>query len=285
MAVSFKTILVPVDFSENTDVAVKKALELADPDQCVIHLLHVLQLPAVAYISVGQTVIENSNRATCEADAKRKLRQWQEAMTDRASNTCVRTHLVQGEQIQKAIIRKANELAADLVVIGKKSTHPWLPFRNTVRTCQVARKAGCAVLTVKPGALHHKVKTLVVPVTNQVPLHKLEAIQAIGRNFRIRIHLVTFVNEAHVPESFSASSLLQVYQWLKTAVQCPVEYTVLHGASKPKAVLLYAEKIDADLLLLHPVSETRIRWPDTHLSDVLSPASKVQVLLVQPALS
>ena len=37
---SFKNILIPVDLAENTEVAVKKGLELADHDT-VIHLLHV----------------------------------------------------------------------------------------------------------------------------------------------------------------------------------------------------------------------------------------------------
>ena len=37
---SFKNILIPVDLAGNTDVAVKKGLELADKDT-IIHLLHV----------------------------------------------------------------------------------------------------------------------------------------------------------------------------------------------------------------------------------------------------
>jgi hypothetical protein len=192
---------------------------------------------------------------------------------------------VRDQQIQKAIINKAKEVNADLVVIGKKKAHPWLPALNTVIPNQISKKSGCAVLTVKQGAMNSKIKTLVVPVTDNVPHHKMDAIQAIGKKFRIKIHLVTFLNDAHVPEQFSASSLLQIYQWLKTAVHCPVEYTVLHGASKTKAILSYAEKIGADVLLVHPVSETKIGWRNTHISDVLPSASKVQVLMVQQPVS
>jgi nucleotide-binding universal stress UspA family protein len=42
MPFSFKTILVPVDFSINTEVAVNKALEVADKEGATIHLMHVL---------------------------------------------------------------------------------------------------------------------------------------------------------------------------------------------------------------------------------------------------
>ena len=41
MSFSFKTILVPVDFSINTEVAINKAVEVADKDGANIHLLHI----------------------------------------------------------------------------------------------------------------------------------------------------------------------------------------------------------------------------------------------------
>ena len=43
MQSGFKTILIPVDFTINTEIAVKKALEVADINEATIHLLHVLQ--------------------------------------------------------------------------------------------------------------------------------------------------------------------------------------------------------------------------------------------------
>jgi len=47
----FRTILLPVDFEINTEMAVKKALELSDPGQTVIHLFHV-QKPAMPWSSI-----------------------------------------------------------------------------------------------------------------------------------------------------------------------------------------------------------------------------------------
>jgi nucleotide-binding universal stress UspA family protein len=44
----FRTILLPVDFEINTEMAVKKALELSDPGQTVIHLFHV-QKPSMPW--------------------------------------------------------------------------------------------------------------------------------------------------------------------------------------------------------------------------------------------
>jgi hypothetical protein len=44
--------------------------------------------------------------------------------------------------------------------------------------------------------------------------------------------------------------------------------------------LQFAEKYDADILLLHNGAETKIGWPGKHIPDVIPPASKVQVLTV-----
>jgi hypothetical protein len=82
---------------------------------------------------------------------------------------------------------------------------------------------------------------------------------------------------------FNPSALLQVYQWLKTSIHCPVEYAVLEGQNKAKSILDYAEKVNADILLIHPESESRIGWLNKQISDVLPPASKIQVLTLQPA--
>jgi hypothetical protein len=43
-------------------------------------------------------------------------------------------------------------------------------------------------------------------------------------------------------------------------------------------LMLFAEKINADVLLLDTSSETKVGWMNRHISDILEPGSKVQVL-------
>jgi hypothetical protein len=198
------------------------------------------------------------------------------------SSIKVHTWIVSPDPVQEAIAEKAQQLGVDLIVIGKNSNHTWFPFLNTVSPSELAERTGIAVLTVKPGSLHNKIKTVLVPVTDQLTQNKIEAIGALCKKYKMKIYLVTFINGNNVPEGFSASPLLQVYQWLKNTLHCPVEYTVLHGTNKARSILAYAEKIKADVLLVHPQSETRIGWLNRHISDVLPSQSKVQVLTVQP---
>jgi nucleotide-binding universal stress UspA family protein len=271
---SFKTILVPVDFSINTEVAVRKALEVVDKFRGNIHLMHVTPQMKSNLI----TVVKKSYRDEPKLPAEQLLLEWKRTIVDSIPTINVGISLEHHSSIQMSIEKKALQLKADLVVVGKKSNHFWLPFLNTVLPNELCEVTGSAVLTVKPGSLHNKIRTLVVPITTEVPRSKMDAIAALSRKTSLKVYLVTFSNENNIPADFSASALLKVYQWLKESIHCQVEYSVLHGSNKAKALMLFAEKINADALLLDTSSETKVGWMNRHISDILEPGSKVQVL-------
>ncbi len=282
MSFSFKTILVPVDFSINTVVAVNKAVQVADSHGAVIHLVHLIQAPLYLNLTraiTSQDAIDRSGHLS----ASQKMDQWKSSIEQAMPGITVVPWIVMNASIRETIEKKAIELKADLIVIGKKNSHTWFPFLNTVVPGALAYETGAAVLTVKPGAMYNDIKTIVVPVSGTVPQHQLETLSVLVGKFKVKVHLVTYVEEGGWPAEEAASSLLKVYQWLQQSLNCPVQYSVLKGNNKAKALLQYAEKIDADMVLVDPSSETQTGWLNTHLSDLLPADSKMQVLSVQPA--
>lgn len=271
MLQSFKNIVVPVDFTLNTEVAINKTLELIDHEEALVHLLHVHR---------SGYSFKKEAHLNCE----KKLNEWKHAIEDEHPDITVRVHIQESSSIHNAIKTKAEKINADLIVIGQSSTHYWLPVLKTVLPMRLAQSTQIPVLTVKPGALHNKPKTVIVPIADEIPDIKINALELLCRKTRLNVHLVTFVGEKNVPSEFSASTLLQVYQWLKARLHCPVEYAVVHGSNKAKAILKYAEKNNADILLVYPKKETQLNWWNRHISDVLPADSKVQVLAVQPVI-
>lgn len=269
MMQSFKNILVPVDFTLNTEVAINKTLELIDDEGSTIHLLHV---------SRSGYPFKKAIHPDCE----KKLKEWKESIEDYHPSIVAKLSIEKSGSVQNVIKRKAEEIDADLIVIGQASTHYLLPVLKTVLPMRLAASIHVPVLTVKPGALGNRAKTIVVPVADDIADIKLHALELLCKKTRLNIHLVTFVDDKNVPSEFSASALLQMYQWLKAKLHCPVEYAVMHGANKAKAILQYAEKNNADILLVYPKKETQLSWWNQHISDVLPADSKVQVLAVQP---
>jgi len=278
MPFCFSTIVVPVDFSINSDVAINKALEMAE-EPAVLHLVHVMDH---ASFNLPVVKLKKTTHPAERTTARKMLQEWKQSIEDDFHEIEVRTWIVAASSCQQAIADKAKEVQADLIVIGKSSSHTWFPFLNTITSSTLSELTGIAVLTVKPGSLHNKIKTVVVPVTDHLAQNKIEVVAALCKRYKMKVYLVTFLNDDHVPEEFSASSLLQVYQWLKNTLHCSVEYAVLHGSNKARSILSYAETINADILLVNPKSETRMGWWNRQISDVLPSQSKVQVLTVQP---
>lgn len=262
----------PVDFTLNTEVAINKTLELVDHEESVIYLFHVVK----SGYSFSKRELP---------DHEKKLAQWKDTITDYYPMISVYTEIENATSVQKAIEGKAIHIGADLIVIGQTSTHYLLPVLKTVLPMRLATSMNIPVLTVKPGALRNKNKIVVMPIGDEIPEIKVHALELLCRTSRPNIHLVTFVTHNDVLPEVSASSLLKVYQSLKAKLHCPVEYAVIHGSNKAKAILHYAEKNNADILLVYPKKETQLSWWNQHIPDVLPADSKVQILAVQPAIN
>jgi hypothetical protein len=214
-----------------------------------------------------------------EHDQQTRLNQWKCFIEQESPSISVHYWITNSASVSHSIAKKAAQIDADLIVISKNKSHRLLPFLNTVRPCNIAITTGRTVFTVKPGALHHSIKTVVVPVNGNAPFHKMRAIEILHSKFRFKVLLVTFLNNHQKNDDFSSATLVQSFRWIKENIRCPVEYTVLHGQNRAKALLRYAELTGADLMLVDPSADTRTGWLDQQIPDVIPAASKIQLLL------
>lgn len=269
MKFAFNNILVPVDFTVNTEVAVAKALALTDPEGAMLHLLH------VRLNKVGMAALANEKELAATLD------RWQQLLEDCQPRLRVCWWIAHADSINAGIMHYAVNHGCNLVVIGKNRSNHWFRFTDTIVPRRVAAQTGIPVLTARPGALQTQVRTIVVPVTETLPLIKMAALSLLCARMHPTIHLVVFGTNATVSTQ-NAASLLQVYQWVRSHLHCPVAYALLDGSSRSRSLLRYAQKVDADLLLVYPEQETRVDIWNRHISDVLPAESKVQVLALLP---
>ena len=280
----FRKILIPVDFQINTDMAVKKAVEMAGSAATVIHLYHV-QKPRFSFNSIitflwsHKSILKNF----VNDEIHYKLSQWKESIETNYPNIKVVLSVEHSNRVQSSIIHKAKETKTDLIVIGKHSYHKWFTFLNTVSPNKIAKATSCPVLTFKPGSAFTKIRSIVVPIGTMVPRRKVDLIIALKEKFRINIHLVTVLSKKKNADDFSAYSLLETYRFLKETVQCPLSHEVLHGENIAQSTFDYAKNIKADMLLLEPELETKLSsFPQKHIIDEMKPSSKLQILSVLP---
>ncbi|HET7898884.1 MAG TPA: universal stress protein, partial [Flavisolibacter sp.] len=234
MLKTFKIVLIPVDFSVNTEVAVARALNLIGQDDATIYLLHVFR------------TFPFLNNTAAYSDCVKKLEEWKASLEEGRKKITVHSRLLESSSVQSGIRATADELRPDVIVIGQSGVHSHLLSLRKVSPMKLAKATGIPVLTAKPGSMPHKTKTVIVPVSDTLPASKMQALEVLCQHTKLNIHLITLVNDRSTPSEFSASTLLQMYQWLKTSLRCPVEYAVVHGSNKAKAILQYAEKTGAD---------------------------------------
>jgi nucleotide-binding universal stress UspA family protein len=270
---AFKKILLPVDFSINTEVAIKKAVDISYGKPATIYLLHVVRLPRHLFPSHVEKIAR---------DRMHKLMEWKQSIEESVDHVKVFCLLENALFVHECIISKAKKLEVDLVIIGKQSHHAVLPWFNTVYPSSISKRTSCAVLTVKPGSLRHKTRTVVMPISDFIPTNKLEIIEALSKRVKVKIHLVTVLSDSN-NNRFSSFVLQETMKLLTHQYQCAVEFKVLHGNNRARTILRYADEAGADMMLLNPGTETSVTsFPGVSVTDLLAPASKMQVLTVQP---
>jgi len=147
MSLTFRKILVPIDFSETAITALHYARELARQSAGELHLLHVLDDPmllAAWPIIAGGPAVETGEEGAAIREQLTSL------MTpeDRAQIT-TRVHLIVGDPTGLAISRYAVEGEFELIVMG---THGRGTLAHAVLGSvaeQVVRSAPCPVLTIR----------------------------------------------------------------------------------------------------------------------------------------
>lgn len=261
----FKNILVPVDLTVNTDAALCKATELASAAGTVLHLLHVL------------------NPADDKTAVAARLREIENIIKSRGVN--MQLHVHDQKKIEPAIISFAASLKPDIIIIGKTNHHSFFPSRNTVISASIVEETHCPVLTVNPFSSSSKMKAIVMPVSEFLPLKKITLLETFSSLVSLDVvHLLSVLMNDQKPDNHTNSALLQIMRSIRSRVKCRVQHTIVHSNNKAIATLAYAEEVGADTLLVSPEVETSITtWMYKKDSTNLhTPASRMQLLSVQP---
>lgn len=281
MATEFKNILIPVDFSINTEIAVKKAIELAKGNDTIVHLLHVV--PAIFSVLPVETFFpDDSFRNNNEVDrAGRKLVQWKNSIIEMFPDICIEIHLMKGYFIQQQITRLAKRIHPQLIIVGKHHHHNWFNFLNTVSPNKLAKITHCPVLIVRTGMLNGKIRSIVFPVQTFVPAQKIDMLITLATRYRAKVFLVILVNPSNEAPTPLYNAFIDTYRLLTTSINRPVDYEMVAETNVVKASIDFAESIKADMVLISPEPESRISLlTETQVSEVVKNQSRKNALHV-----
>lgn len=145
MTPDIKRILVPIDFSSNSRVALDYAYGLAGKFDAALHLIHVCEVPSMLTGSMDAYAMAYTDWSQRLGDeAERELEKLRPAL----AGVTVTTEVLFGNPA-RAIVAAIATSGADLIVMG---THGHGPLMQAVMGSvaeRVVRHADCPVLTVR----------------------------------------------------------------------------------------------------------------------------------------
>lgn len=144
----FRMILVPFDFSDHAREALERALDFAKRFDGAVQLLHVVAPPVLATPSLDPILMDFSGiRDSLFAS----LRELAEA-TEKRSSISIVARVVGGSNIADAIRATAEEISADLIVMGTHGRTGLAHLLVGSVTERTLRCAPCSVFTVRASA-------------------------------------------------------------------------------------------------------------------------------------
>ncbi|HET9277101.1 MAG TPA: universal stress protein, partial [Flavitalea sp.] len=204
---SFNSILVPVDFTINTLVAITKGIQLCEGPNPEMHLFHVRSAMdrgiLGGYRHLGSYF--NDEKEDRNFRLQQRLEEYLTLIRRSKNNINTSYRISYATTIEIAIAERAKDIGADLIVIGKNSQHSLFPFLNTVVPNRLAKRTGISVLTVKPGALSSTLKTVVVPLNSRYSEKKVNIINELKKKFYLNIRLLLIVERGDDPEKLQTS--------------------------------------------------------------------------------
>ena len=142
-----RTLLLAIDFSDTSSAAVDVAVEFAKRFSATLHVVHAFDLP-IPLVTPYEVAIPEAYLDQTRKVAAQKLAVVVKKVA--AQDVTVESHLAEAPAAP-AIARTAEEVGADLVVMG---THGHTGIKHLVLGSvaeRTLRLAPCSVLAVKPG--------------------------------------------------------------------------------------------------------------------------------------
>ncbi len=258
MSLAKNNILVPVDFSEQSLIALSQSYNLAREYKAELVLLYVIEEGGIItkFFSKEQ---HDDLKTKMEADLKKLADE-----TEKKSGVKV-TSLVAKGSVYEKIVEVADLLNATLIIMGTDGGDKGIKKRfigsNALRVVRMAKRA---VITI--GGKTHKVgcKNIVLPLDltkeTKQKVNKAIEVAKLGNGATVRVVSIMMSNDEFVVNRLTRQ-LGQVKAFIeKAGIECTAEIIKATKGENSLAehILDYSHKVEGDLIMIMTQQETDI---------------------------
>jgi len=275
-------ILVPIDFSEQSIIALKQSYNLARLTRSDILLIYVLD----------EDFIKSLEHIFSEKEYEDPVRDLVQAKLDKlAGDVHTETGVIVNTTIRKGkiyeeIVNVANEIDAKFIVMG---THGKIGLKKKFlgsNASRVIKEAHCPVITIKGKEHHYGCKKIVLPLDlSRETKEKVDKAIELAGFFGSAIYIVSVIES---DDEFLMNKITRQMNQVKEIIasgNIPVYTEFVKGGDIPEEIINYAEKIDADLIII--MTQQEINWTEMFIgfaAQKIIDESNIPVLSIRPQL-
>lgn len=238
-----KRILVPTDFSEHAEYALKVAAQIAKKNDSEIFLIHMLELPTAG------------NDAITSAHEIPELMLFKNAAIAKLDDLMSASYL-QGVQISKiiqfemafdGILKSGEEHNVDLVVMGSHGASGFQEMFIGSNTEKVVRNSEVPVLVIKNEDNDFSADNFVFASDFAEETKKpFEKVLSFAKKFNSHLHLVNI----NTPNNFKSTRVAQkiMDEFTESVDYKNVSTYIYNDINVEKGILHFAKSIDADII-------------------------------------
>ena len=277
----FNRILVPVDFTKYSKSAVEQAVDLGEEFQCKIILVHVVPfLPFSPIAFPGGYEPVTGNLATIEPEIRHQLEKVSEhARIYGAGRVSVDSFVLQGSW-NECIIQFANQNNVDVILIGQKGRVAG-KRKLLLDPDIIAEQTNLPVITVPSNRRITKLLSVVIPVTEFLPVRKLMygIFMAARNNATIKLLAVETTRTGSNTQYYLEKS----YSLIRENSKIVVETDIIRSNNVAEAIFEFSRLHSADLIIVNPGTQTRMRgFFSSILRNIIQRYSAPPVLTITP---
>ena len=282
MAATKNLILVPVDFSEQSLIALSQSYNLARLTRAEVTLIHVIDDGELTSLSFFLTA-KKENKKALEKSVNEKLAKVADDASKKSSGVKINTMVAYGK-IYEEINKAAKKLKCNFVVMGTNGSTGIKRFIGS-NALRVIRDAPCPVITIKGKKHRYGCKLILLPLDlTKETRQKVNKAVDLANHFGAAIRIVSVIT---TDDEFILNKLRRQMSQVKNFIDerdivCTTE--MINGDDVPESIMTYATKINADLIMIM-TQDREINWTERFIGSAAQEVingTDIPVLTIHP---
>ncbi len=276
-----RRILIPYDFSETADLALEHAVFMAKLHKAEIIVAHVIES-----FSFSTAISSAFGKSQSEFDEKitSSTNERLQALVDKLhhdSGMSV-TFRTENGKIYKKLVGIAEEVSADIIIMGTHGVSGFQDFLVGSNTYRVVMAAPCPVISVQVHAKKIGFKDIVLPIDNShASRQKVKHAVEIAKHYNSIVHVAGLMTMSDV--DLQRRFEIKIHQVASYLEEHEVAHTVkiFKTDSSPTTTLNYSSQINADLLIIMTDQEGSGIFMGNFAQQLIN-QSKIPVMSIRP---